>query len=302
MEKLHDDSMEEDEEVNEAGTKRAEVRKGYKNLMEAIATNGEILAVQSNEDNNVVLKYLQIGEQLFSQVKAPQECVMDANVVRNLSRICKQQASQMSANINTFKYEEYVERLKMKLNFSRGPDKKKWLMLGEQAKAMFRRSPSLDFMFGALSAIPPQPKDEKSKERKARQATKVSDLKETQALILQETETSDNLTDRIVQKIYKQLVMEWKNNGKKPINFFKFVLHPDNFGTSIENMFHVSFLIKENKAGISICPDIELPVIEPISSKQNKEEGVKYQVVMNINMNDWKKLVKNLKIETPMIS
>ena len=35
MEKLHDDSLEEDEDVNEAGTKRAEVRKGYKNLMEA---------------------------------------------------------------------------------------------------------------------------------------------------------------------------------------------------------------------------------------------------------------------------
>ena len=168
---------------------------------------------------------------------------------------------------------------------------------------MFRRVPSLTFMFGALSAIPPPPKEEKSRERKARQATKVSDLKETQAMTLQETETSDNLTDKIVEKIYKELVLKWKENGKMPINYFQFVLHPEDFGKSVENMFHVSFLIKEMKVGISICPDTELPVIQPISSKQKQssEEGNKNQVVLNFSMRDWKKLVKNLKIETPMI-
>ena len=53
---------------------------------------------------------------------------MDATVVKNLSRICKEQAHQMSANVNQFKYEEYVDKLKLNL---RGLDKKKWLMFGE---------------------------------------------------------------------------------------------------------------------------------------------------------------------------
>jgi len=286
--------------LEEEGDSRAQVRQGYKDLMEAIANNGGKLATQSENDHNELLDYLKTGDQLFSQVKAPQECVMDATVVKNLSRICKEQAHQMSANVNQFKYEEYVDKLKLNL---RGLDKKKWLMFGEQAKAMFRRAPSLTFMFGALSAIPPPPKEEKSRERKARQATKVSDLKETQAMTLQETETSDNLTDKIVEKIYKELVLKWKENGKMPINYFQFVLHPEDFGKSVENMFHVSFLIKEMKVGISICPDTELPVIQPISSKQKQssEEGNKNQVVLNFSMRDWKKLVKNLKIETPMI-
>ena len=40
---------------------------------------------------------------------------------------------------------------------------------------------------------------------------------------------------------------KFKEAGKKPVNYFKFVLNPDCFGTSIENMFHVSFLVKEGK-------------------------------------------------------
>ena len=114
--------------MEEEGDSRAQVRQGYKDLMEAIANNGGKLATQSENDHNELLDYLKTGDQLFSQVKAPQECVMDATVVKNLSRICKEQAHQMSANVNQFKYEEYVDKLKLNL---RGLDKKKWLMFGE---------------------------------------------------------------------------------------------------------------------------------------------------------------------------
>ena len=200
---------------------------------------------------------------------------------------------------------------------------------------MFRRSPSLSFMYGALSAVPLLPTERKTKERKARQATKISELKETQAQTLEEPETSDNITDQIVTKIFKQLLVKWKENDKKPINYFRqelchlvfspfhcfrpelpkserghmifmlvfrLVLHPDSFGKTVENMFHVSFLVKEKKVGISICPETQLPVIEPISSKKNSDEDSnKSQVVMNINMENWKVLVNKLNITIPML-
>ena len=112
---------------------------------------------------------------------------------------------------------------------------------------MFRRSPYLhSSMYGALSILPPEPKVEKPREKKARQATKVSDLKETQTVTLQEAETSDNITDRIVTNVYKTLVEKFKENGRKPINYFKFVLHPVNFGASIENMVGIKgFFLSE---------------------------------------------------------
>ena len=54
---------------------------------------------------------------------------------------------------------------------------------------------------------------------------------------------------------------------KKPINYFKFVLDPVCFGTSIENMFCVSFLVEEGKMDISVCEEIGLAMIVPLSKK-----------------------------------
>ena len=84
--------------------------------------------------------------------------------------------------------------------------------------------------------------------------------------------------------VFRCLVTKFKEAGKKPVNYFKFVLNPDCFGTSIENMFHVSFLVKEGKADadISVCGETGLPFITPKSKKKDEEEEKKTQVVMNI--------------------
>ena len=289
------------EEKDEA--KRLELRQGYRKLMDTIAKNEDSLLSQDNTD---LLDCLKEGAQLFSQVNAPQELGMDANVVKNLSRICKKQVHQMSANIHQFRYEDYVMKLRQGMNVKNRLDMKKWVMLGQQAKVMFRRSPYLpSYIYGALSTIPPEPKVEKTREKKARQATKVSDLKETQTVTLEEAETSDNITDKIVSNVYKVLVQKFKENERKPINFFKFVLHPSSFGASIENMFHVSFLIKENKVAVRICKETKMPLIEPLATKKKEKESTeelgKFQVVMNISFQEWKDLVTGLEIKTPML-
>ena len=51
------------------------------------------------------------NERLFSQVAAPQEAVMGAMLIKHLSRLCRQQAEPMSANIAQFRHKEYLERL-----------------------------------------------------------------------------------------------------------------------------------------------------------------------------------------------
>ncbi len=44
---------------------------------------------------------------------------------------------------------------------------------------------------------------------------------------------------------------EYKQNGKKPISFYHFVIDPTSFPNSVENMFYVSFLIKDGFVSIS---------------------------------------------------
>ena len=73
---------------------------------------------------------------------------------------------------------------------------------------------------------------------------------------------------------------------------------------SIENMFHVSFLVKEGKVSISVCRETGLPMMTPKSSKNKggQDEEEKNQVVMNMNMEDWRKMVREMKIKQAMIT
>ena len=160
-------------------------------------------------------------------------------------------------------------------------------------------------MFGALDSVPPEPKEKKQKETKSRQATKVADLKETQAAEQKETESSANVTDQIVTHVFKCLVLNWRENNKEAINYFKFVIDPNCFGSSIENMFHVSFLIKDGRASVQVCQDTGVPMIKPINKQQmqtQKQEQPKNQVVLSFNMCDWAKLIKKYDISETMIT
>ena len=114
------------EEKEEA--KRVELRQGYRKLLDTIAKKEEILVSQ---DNTELMDCLKEGAELFGQVNAPQELGMDALVVKNLSRICKQQVQQMSANIKQFCYEDYVEKLRKGMNVKNRLEVKKWVMLGK---------------------------------------------------------------------------------------------------------------------------------------------------------------------------
>ena len=137
-----DDTREEEEEVRVDESETAEVRRGYRKLMDDIAKNEESLVNQMDVDNSDLLDYLKEGSQLFSRVKAPQEAVMDANVVKNLSRICRQQVQHLSTNINQFKYEEYAEKLRrgLALQSTSRLDRKKLVVLGKKSSTIYVQS------------------------------------------------------------------------------------------------------------------------------------------------------------------
>ena len=92
------DIMDADQDLEQQArveAERAVTRSGYRKLMDEIADNEEVI-VDVNGDTNHLLQFLQNNEELYKEVDAPQEAVMDAVVVKHLSRLCKKQAENMS--------------------------------------------------------------------------------------------------------------------------------------------------------------------------------------------------------------
>ncbi|NXA73926.1 NSE4A protein, partial [Thryothorus ludovicianus] len=96
-------------------------------------------------------------------------------------------------------------------------------------------------------------------------------------------------TEKEVERILRILQTHFENDPNTPISFFDFVIDPNSFARTVENMFHVSFLIKDGLARIKLDED-ELPVIEPVKPSEGEEDvisGARNQVVITLDQKEW---------------
>ena len=70
-------------------------------------------------------------------------------------------------------------------------------------------------------------------------------------------------------QVFKQLVEAFKRNDQEAIYYFQFVVDPSSFGRTVENVFYVSFLVKEGKVKIFYDEETRLPKIVPVKAKRD---------------------------------
>lgn len=49
----------------------------------------------------------------------------------------------------------------------------------------------------------------------------------------------------------KEFISKYYRTHRKPLDFFKLVLHPNDFGKTIQNILQISFLVRDGKVKIS---------------------------------------------------
>ncbi|NXJ95549.1 EID3 inhibitor, partial [Corythaixoides concolor] len=108
-------------------------------------------------------------------------------------------------------------------------------------------------------------------------------------------------TEKEVERILGILQTHFKSDRKydsikllkpdTPISFFDLVIDPNSFARTVENIFHVSFLIRDGFARIKLDDD-KLPIIEPTKDNEAKQNdssaGARNQVVISLNQQEWK--------------
>jgi len=248
------------------------------------------------EAHKVVLDY----------VKDPAMAIEDAKSFAELCRMMRVMSEDTSTNERKFTASDYCHSLARKYSANQVGDHYKFsknslLRLGEAGIKNFKRAPTLKFVLGTLRTADEKREQRVPKESRRRDVVSKGETKTTKISIHQTTEAK---TDNYVKQTRKFLENLYDKNGKRPVCYFGFVIDPNSFGRTVENMFHVSFLVKQRLALLAVDKR-GLPSLEPLRTRDededDEEEVVNDQAVITICMADWEELKTNLKIKEAKI-
>jgi len=77
---------------------------------------------------------------------------------------------------------------------------------------------------------------------------------------------------------------------QEKINLFRFITNPNSFGQSVENLFYLSFLVREGTCAMEFDEDTGEPIIyacEPPNEDDFRDGARKQQIVLELDMDTW---------------
>lgn len=122
----------------------------------------------------------------------------------------------------------------------------------------------------------------------------------------------DVTTPDLVHRCFKILEKEVGFGGTIPL--FQFILDPNSFAQSIENLFYTSFLIKEGRLILDENPEDGFPRLKVVKDlrkmdtqereleKQRRSDAKQNHIIFQMDMSTWKSLLKRFDIKEGYIA
>ncbi|TVY20923.1 Non-structural maintenance of chromosome element 4 [Lachnellula arida] len=130
----------------------------------------------------------------------------------------------------------------------------------------------------------------------------LSRAKKVQADAMTKAESEHN--ENMSQKEIDAVLDKHGISAEGDLAFLKFIINPYSFGQTIENLFYVSFLVRDGKAGIIVgddgMPYLTLPAARPANAPRDEGQS-KHQAVLALDMAQWKEAIELFDIKEPMI-
>lgn len=262
---------------------RRKVRSDYRTLIASAEASKRDSTLKPSD----LVEFIAKADELHERVVAPSESVLDTKTLTSMSEMGARMAKKMKLNADAFDTHEFMTRLARYLGGEAAPirrtavdeddddedegvdiEKWSWSKLSRLSASLSKRAVTIDFLLGPLQVLQKQRRtithrrlEDAPTERTAPRSLQQQDLqnsagKESTSAIIQ--------VGRLLQQ-----------QGPQGVCLFKFAVDPESFVNTIENFFHVSFLIKENKA--SLRTDEEgnaiLTVATPPSDDDEEAEG-----------------------------
>nr|XP_019943550.1 PREDICTED: non-structural maintenance of chromosomes element 4 homolog A-like [Paralichthys olivaceus]XP_019943558.1 PREDICTED: non-structural maintenance of chromosomes element 4 homolog A-like [Paralichthys olivaceus] len=289
---------------------RREIRSRYRDLINTVQQSREDML---NPSNNKLTEVLEEANKLFEDVRQAREAALDSQLLVMATDLGKEKASQMFAEGTAFDPTAFAENLLSFMGLNRledGEDEQNggtvegylpqdaWQRVARRAECCFRTAPSFHYMMGSFHAEPPPPKQKIMRQSKA--TTK--DTTRIMPTQLKKIDKShEEATEEEVERILGYLKGYYKDDPTSPISFYEFVIDPNSFSRTVENIFHTSFLIRDGLAQMHLHD--KMPCIAPVEEEEAEAGGSvsPKQCIISISPKMWKELIDVFDITRTMI-
>ncbi|CAK9817378.1 Non-structural maintenance of chromosomes element 4 homolog A [Anthophora quadrimaculata] len=235
---------------------------------------------------------------LDEKLRNQDEILMDSEMMSITSNVLKQCTRRLTSYVCSYNHVEFAQKLVQHLRQqsnveSEIPD---WSLLERKAIKCFKRTPHYSTLSGTLT---PLEKKEINKKKPV--------VRDVQAQIKkpENVVTVDREEDGLERTVkMKQFITKYHKTYRKPLDFFKLVLHPSDFGKTIENILQISFLVRDGR--VKITKDTSgILVVQPCTKEMMTQmtagKNPNIQNVIYLNMEQWKMLKDTYRLERPMI-
>jgi len=339
----YDETEENDTDIsqtNEDGVIEKQIRREYRQYREEMIENRmECIDPNSNLIENILEKV----ERTFKSVKKPREAVSDSNALYELAILGTERIKNLKCAFRSFNNIEFMEKLKVYIadhspvnkkepvtneeelsseeemipstrrSQSQKNTSKKYILtqpiiarFGTNVMSYFRILPRPKLLLGSLEKELVLVKKQIVRQRRDKRNDELVRTK-IKELDVNSKDHEDNNTVSETERIYNILMKRFRKTKGEPFCFYEVLINPHSFSRTIENIFYVSFLIKDGFAKIFLDED-ELPVIAPIENptvKQSQsadDKKINIQSMISLNKKQWKELIDVFEIDHAFIS
>ncbi|XP_076680955.1 SMC5-SMC6 complex kleisin component Non-SMC element 1 [Andrena cerasifolii] len=236
---------------------------------------------------------------LEEKIHNQEEVLLDSQMMNVSSRVLKQCTRSLTRFVYSYNHAEFAQKLVEYVK--QLPDVEtetpNWAVLESQVTKCFNTAPQYTTLLGTLAPLEMKEVNQRRKPM----------VRETQAAIKRPENVVmvDKEEESLEQTVkMKGFITRYYKTNREPIDFFKLILHPRDFGKTIENMLQISFLVRDGQVKIS-KDSSGILMVQPCSKdmtaqiKAGKVPNI--QNVMYLTMEQWRVLKDTYRLKKPMI-
>lgn len=263
---------------NQSAEEARGVKTAYQTLLQKIQERKHDLA---RPDSDELSQLVEESNELLERVKQTNMSTLDSKFLVLSADIGAEKMSHLQKNA-MYTLDNFCNRLSVPLDLKK---------MGAHSLLLGKTVLAPDFLYGPISIAPKKPII-----RKQRSKEEIAPVQVAETIKSESLDQTANETTAIVISIFKKLI---ECTEDSPINFFIFIVNPDSFANTVENLFYVSFLIRDNRAKIEVIDgELYLSVFEGDPSEE--EEG-KRHLIMDLDMQLWREAIAKYKIKHSII-